>query len=78
MRVTIIEALLRENRNLEIENIKLKKQINDRKVQDVAKEVAKHTNDWMNKPYVGGKTEQQDINDFALQITRYVDHRLRD
>lgn len=78
MRVITIEALLQENSNLANENIALKKHINDRKIQSVAKEVASPVNNWLEAPYKDGKTTQQDINDFSLQITRYVDHRLHD
>jgi hypothetical protein len=74
----IIETLLRENKKLEKENIALKKQMNDMKVQGIAKEVAGHIDNWLDEPYQEKKSEIQDINDFALKITKYVDHRMRD
>ena len=78
MKVLIIEALLRENRKLENDNIALKKQIEDTKVRKVAKEVARHVDDWLNRPYGKEKSEYQDIADFVLQMTRDIEQRLRD
>ena len=78
MHVLIIKALLRENRKLENDNIALKKQIQDTKVRKVAREVARNVDDWLNRPYEDEKSVYQDIADFALQITRDIDHRLRD
>lgn len=62
---------------LQEENAALKKNASER-IQSIAEEVAAQVDDWLNKPYKDKKTTMQDINDFALQITRYVDHRLRE
>lgn len=78
MKPKSIVDIIRENNQLMIENIALKKQISDTKIKDVAQEVSVHVNNWLDSPYDEGNTKQQDINEFALHITRYVDYRLHD
>lgn len=78
MRIVVNEAYLHAVSKLVNENIALKKQINDIRIESVAEEVATHIDDWLDEPYKKNKSKQQDINDFALKITRYIDHRLRD
>lgn len=78
MKPKSIVDIIRENNKLTIENSVLKKQLSDIKVRDVAQEVSVHVNNWLDSPYEERKTKQQDINEFALQITRYVDYRLHD
>lgn len=77
MLIVVDETYLKEVNRLVNENIALKKQINDIKLEGVAKEVAKHVDDWLDEPYKG-KTPEQDRQEFALRITRYIDHRLQE
>lgn len=78
MQIVVNEDYLNSVNELVNENIALKRQVNDMKIEVIAKEVASHVDEWLDKPYKNEKSTQQDINDFALKITRYIDHRLRD
>lgn len=77
MRVVINGETLRKIDEIICENIALKKQVNDIKLEKVAKEVSNHIDTWMNEPH-HGKSTKQDIDEFALKLTRYLDHRLKD
>lgn len=68
----ILQAL----QKLQKENAALKSKIEAEKLHSVTRDVTKRINQWMNAPY-HGKSEQQDIEDFATEITRYIDSQLR-
>lgn len=72
------EVILAAMITLQKENAELKKNASDIRIENIAKEVAVHVDEWLDKPYEDKKTKQQDIKDFALQITRYIDHKLHD
>lgn len=72
------EVILAAMMTLQKENAELKKNASNIRIQNIAKEVAVQVDEWLDKPYEDKKTKQQDIKDFALQITRYIDHKLHD
>lgn len=59
------------------ENAIFKKQLNDIKIQNIAKDVAIHIDRWMDEPYESNFSEQQSIDKFSLMLTKYIDHRLK-
>lgn len=71
-----MELLIQINR-LVNENAALKKQVRETHLQNVAKDVAVHIDNWMDKPYKKNQSEWEDISELALKITRHVDHKLR-
>lgn len=77
MRVVINGSTLKRMNDIVVENIALKKQLNDIKLEKVAKEVAKHLDDWLSES-PGEKTAEQNRLEFSRKITRYLDHRLKD
>lgn len=62
--------------SLQRENAELKKQIETMKLQNVSESVADHVEEWLNKSYEG-KSERQDIEDFAKEISRYIHGQLK-
>lgn len=72
-----INRLVNENASLKQQVIQQQEILNDIKIHDVSKQVAGHIDSWMNIPYLYGKTERQDIEDFAFRLTKYIDHKLR-
>ncbi len=72
-----VVRLQHENKTLKQQVIEQQDILNDIKIHDVSKQVAAHIDSWMNIPYLYGKTERQDIEDFAFRLTKYIDHKLR-
>ena len=80
----IDQALLHNINKIVSENAALKKELHKQKeiarnieLHDISKDVAYHIDNWMNVPYLHGKTRQQDINEFAFKLTKYIDQKLR-
>ncbi len=72
-----IARLQHENKTLKQQVIEQQDILNDIKIHDVSKQVAGHIDSWMNIPYLHGKTEREDIDEFAFRLTKYIDHKLR-
>lgn len=74
---TIDSKLMTQIGQIVRENSILKKQLNDIKIQNIAKDVAIHIDRWMDEPYENNLSEQQSIDKFSLMLTRYINHRLK-
>lgn len=72
-----INKIVNENASLKQQVIQQREMMNDIKMQDISKDVAQHIDNWMNVPYLHGKSKQQDIGEFAFRLTKYIDQRIR-
>ncbi|PIC80523.1 hypothetical protein CSV75_01650 [Sporosarcina sp. P18a] len=61
---------------LQEENKALKSMIDAERLHNTISEVADRIDRWLERPYQG-VSEQQDIERFAEEITRYIDSQLR-
>lgn len=61
---------------LQQENAKLKSQLKTEELHTLINNVANRINEWVDEPY-HGISERQDIENFAKEITNYIDKQLR-
>lgn len=62
---------------LQKENVELKDRIEAERLHAVTLNVYEKIDQWLSKSYEGDN-EQQDIKDFAEEITKYIDRQLRE
>ncbi|MBO1003145.1 hypothetical protein [Pseudogracilibacillus auburnensis] len=72
-----INKLVNENSSLKQQVLQQQKIIKDIELHNISKGVAKHIDKWMDQDYSPNKTKQQDIEEFAFQLTKYINHKLR-
>ncbi|GKV66720.1 MULTISPECIES: hypothetical protein [unclassified Sporosarcina] len=68
----ILQAIVK----LQKENTALKSKLEAGKLHVLTNDVANRINHWMNVPY-RDVSERQDIENFAKEITKYIDSQLR-
>lgn len=71
-----INCLVTENASLRQQVLEQHKIMKDIQLHNVSKDVAKQLDRWMDKSYEDEKTEQEDIRDFAFNLTKYIEHKL--
>lgn len=61
---------------LQVENKLLKEKIKTMELKTISADVANQIDDWLSQPY-HGKSERKDIENFATEITKYIDSQLK-